>query len=357
MTITPAPIQLPPRPPAPRTAPTLAPGTWLVAAQSGELPSFRPIGRIVDGVPVVLFRDASGRAVALEDRCPHKNVALSLGRVAGNSIQCRYHGWRFDPAGELVDVPCHSPEERMPRCRVPRYAVVEQDGWIWVRLSPWPGQPVPPSYPRFAGYFWFELEYTVRAPVDLILENGLDCSHTGFAHEGLFRSAPKQFVTARVEETPTGVRAETLGEEAQGANDVRGRLGGKHAIQHVDEVILPHTLRVDYRMGDRAHFITVLVCTPESHMRTRIYNRMGVRYGRITPLVGWYLRRLTRKVVAQDVEILESQAARIRRFGRREFRTVSADLAASWMQRASRLFADGRSPAEPLRRRDVVYKL
>jgi len=340
-----------------RALPTLPEGTWLVAAQSGEVSAARPIGRVLDGAPVVLFRGADGRAAALEDRCPHKNVALSLGRMTGGSLQCRYHGWRFGAGGELLDVPCHSPEERVPLCRVPGYAAVEQDGWIWVRLCSRPGQPLPPPYPRLAGYHWFELQYTVRAPVDLILENGLDCSHTGFAHEGLFRSAPTQFVTARVEETPTGVRAETLGENANGADDVRGRLGRKQAIEHVDEVILPHTLRVDYRIGDTAHFITVLVCTPEARGRTRIYNRMGVRYGRITPIVGRYLQRLTRKVVDQDIEILESQAERIRTFGRREFRTVSADLAAAWMQRAARRLANGRSPAEPLRRRDLVYKL
>ena len=331
---------------------------WLVAAQARELQGPGPLARVVNGVPLVLYRDGAGRAVALEDRCPHKNVALSLGRVLGDTLQCRYHGWRVDAGGRVVDVPCRSPDERLPACRVPSFLVIECDGWIWVNLAnPDTVTTRPPAYPRLPDHRWFELQYVVDAPVDLILENGLDCSHTGFAHEGLFRGAPKQLVTARIEETTTGVRAETLGEETTGARDVRSKLGRRKVMRHVDEVVLPHTLLVDYWIGDTIHVATILACTPEGTDRTRVYNRTGVRYGRFTPLAALYLRWLARRVVAQDVAILNSQAERIRRFGGREFRAVSADLAATWMHRAYRQLATGRDPDAALRRRDVVYRL
>ena len=59
---------------------------WYVAAPSREL-SRRPLARVVEGEPVVLFRDASGRAHALLDRCAHRGMALSRGRVVGECIQ------------------------------------------------------------------------------------------------------------------------------------------------------------------------------------------------------------------------------------------------------------------------------
>ncbi len=328
--------------------------TWFVAAHSSELRD-APLGRTVNGVPLVLFRDAAGAAAVLEDRCPHKNVALSLGRVVEGSLQCRYHGWRFAAGGALLDVPCHSPDERLPRCTVPAYGVVEQDDWIWVRLAPG-GADGPPRYERTRGYRWFELRNVVEAPVDLVLENGLDCSHTGFAHEGLFRSAPTQYVTARIEETPTGVRVETVEQDAGAVHDVRRVLGGHRAIRHIDEVILPHTLKVDYWIGDRAHIVTILVCTPETENRTRLYTRMGVRYGHLTALVGRYVEHVTRKVVPQDLEILESQAARIAQFGGRAFRHVVADQPTVWLQRARRrLDAGGEQALRPPR--DITYRL
>jgi phenylpropionate dioxygenase-like ring-hydroxylating dioxygenase large terminal subunit len=338
---------------APAASPSLL-TTWFVAAHRDELRD-APLGRTVNGAPLVLFRDAAGTPAALEDRCPHKNVALSLGRVVGGSLQCRYHGWRFGADGALLEVPCHSPDERMPRCVAPAVRVVEQDDWIWVRLSPG-GADAPPRYDRTPGYRWFELRNVVAAPVDLVLENGLDCSHTGFAHEGLFRSAPTQYATAHIEETPTGVRVETLEQDPGAVHDARRVLGGRRTIRHVDEVILPHTLKVDYWIGDRAHIVTILVCTPEADGRTRLYTRMGVRYGRLTALVGRYVEHITRKVVPQDLEILESQAARIAQFGGRAFRHVVADQPTVWLQRARRrLDAGGGGALRPPR--DIVYKL
>lgn len=240
---------------------------------------------------------------------------------------------------------------------MPGFRVVERDGWVWIRSADAGSDASgPPAYPRDRTGFWFEYEYVVEAPVDLILENGLDCSHTGFAHEGLFRSAPQQYVTTRVEETPTGVRATMEDERSGGTRDTRSRLGGRKTIRHVDEIILPHTLRVEYTIG-RRRLVTVLICTPEREMRTRVFNRTGVVYGAWTPFVGRYVRRVARKVIRQDVEILNSQGERIRQFGHRDFRAVMADQPAAWMQRVLRAYGEGRTPAAGRPPREVVYRL
>jgi phenylpropionate dioxygenase-like ring-hydroxylating dioxygenase large terminal subunit len=71
---------------------------WYVACASGDL-GRGPRACIVDGTPLVLFRDASGRARALVDRCPHRNMPLSAARVVDGALQCSYHGWRFGSDG------------------------------------------------------------------------------------------------------------------------------------------------------------------------------------------------------------------------------------------------------------------
>ena len=351
-----APGTLVPLEPASPSAPAVT--GWYVAARSDQLHR-TPLSRRVLGRSLVLYRDSRGLPVGLEDRCPHKNVALSIGRVRGDRIVCRYHGWVFDPDGRCVEVPCHSPEERLPVCAVPRYPAVEQDGWIWV----WMGGPVqppgpPPAYPRTPGYGWFELHNLMAAPLDLILENGLDCSHTGFAHDGLFRSAPTRFAEARIEETATGLRVETIEPPPERTRDFRSLLGGhREAVSHVDEIILPHTLRVDYHLGPRVHVVTILVATPEDEWTTRVYTRMGVRYGRITPLMTPVIRLLTRRIVAQDRAVLENQAATLRAHGGRAFRAVVADQPATWFQRTLRRYQQGEFPPAELKNRTVRYKL
>ena len=64
-----------------------------------------PVSVTLMGKPLVLFRTASGEPAALIDRCPHRNVPLSLGKVRGDNLRCIYHGWEFDRGGQCRAVP------------------------------------------------------------------------------------------------------------------------------------------------------------------------------------------------------------------------------------------------------------
>ncbi len=76
---------------------------WYVVARSDEVKR-APLARTLMGIPMVIFRGDDGVG-ALVDRCPHRNAPLSAGRVVGATVQCGYHGWRFDPAGRCQEVP------------------------------------------------------------------------------------------------------------------------------------------------------------------------------------------------------------------------------------------------------------
>ncbi len=78
---------------------------WYVAASASDI-GRKPLGRIILGEPVVFFRGEDGKPVALEDRCPHRRLPLSMGKlVDGDILQCGYHGLRFDRTGACVRVP------------------------------------------------------------------------------------------------------------------------------------------------------------------------------------------------------------------------------------------------------------
>ena len=47
-------------------------------------------------LPLAVGRDAQGRAFALADLCPHRAMPLSFGRVAADTVECCYHGWKFN---------------------------------------------------------------------------------------------------------------------------------------------------------------------------------------------------------------------------------------------------------------------
>ena len=95
-----------------------------VAAWDDEVGGEAPFRRMILGEPVVLFRDSDGRAAALEDRCRHRHLPLSLGRVVGDTVQCGYHGLQFDIAGDCVGIPGQSAIP--PGASVTSYPVVER---------------------------------------------------------------------------------------------------------------------------------------------------------------------------------------------------------------------------------------
>ncbi len=159
---------------------------WYVVAQSTELTD-KPLAKTLWHQPVVLFRDSSGAAVAVEDRCPHRQVKLSEGTVDGDNIVCAYHGWQFAPDGTCAHIPYLEPQQKLPTCALRHYPVKEQDGFIWL----FPGEVAladevaPMGVPE-----WEHLNFIgsvttidVQAHYSFLIENLMDMYH-GHLHGG-----------------------------------------------------------------------------------------------------------------------------------------------------------------------------
>jgi renierapurpurin 18,18'-hydroxylase len=109
---------------------------WYMIAKSSEIQE-RPMRREIWKQPVVLFRTEQGQMHALEDRCAHRLVRLSRGRVKDDKIECAYHGWQFNGAGRCVHIPHLGSRATLPNCEVRSFPVVEKHGFVWI----FPGNP------------------------------------------------------------------------------------------------------------------------------------------------------------------------------------------------------------------------
>ena len=154
------------------------PNFWYVVARSSEVAS-HPLAVTLWHQPIVLFRDGKGQVCALEDCCPHRSVKLSNGRVAGDDIECSYHGWRFNSSGQCAEVPYLKANQKLPPCKVRAFAVRELDGFIWL----WPGSKAPEVSPGGVPE-WDHLNYiatvsTMRAKAhySYLIENLMDMHH------------------------------------------------------------------------------------------------------------------------------------------------------------------------------------
>jgi nitrite reductase/ring-hydroxylating ferredoxin subunit len=108
---------------------------WFVVALSNTLQD-KPVRAFLLGWPIVLARSEQGNVIALEDRCPHRGVPLSDGRIGPRGISCRFHGWTFDQSGRCTGMPGLADNEEPPSgIRVPAFAVIERDGLVWAARS------------------------------------------------------------------------------------------------------------------------------------------------------------------------------------------------------------------------------
>jgi len=104
--------------------------------------------------PLALWRSASGSVQAWEDRCPHRGVPLSLGRVQGDRLACAYHGWQYAAQdGRCVAIPA-MPDQSVPgKVCVKSYPVQECQGLVWVQLAQAADDAPPPGPQSQSGCF------------------------------------------------------------------------------------------------------------------------------------------------------------------------------------------------------------
>ena len=158
---------------------------WYVAAYSREVTREAPFGRIMLGEPVVLYRRRDGTPVALEDRCAHRRLPLSMGKVIGDDLQCHYHSLVYDCTGACIKIPG---QKRIPRKMwVKSYPVVDRPPCVFV----WMGDAedadeslIPTHFDMLNRKGWANstVHCHVEGHYQLIIDNLLDLSHLATVH-------------------------------------------------------------------------------------------------------------------------------------------------------------------------------
>lgn len=319
---------------------------WYVVARSSELRS-TPLSRTVMDAPLAVFRDDTGQARALTDRCAHRNAALSGGRVVDGCLQCPYHGWTYDGAGARVRVPSEGPERaQRPGRAVESFAVREQGGLVWV----WMGRSDPPEgaepyafEPDGDGWGSYFMVTEFAGGVTDLVENFMDVPHTAFVHAGWFRRAKKaKPATALVERTAASVCVTyDQPDDAIGAFDRMLNPTGLPMV-HTDRFFAPHVTRVDYLWGELRGLVISSQITPITATRAVVYTKIAYRFGWLNPLLRVLLPPYTRAVIRQDVSIMANQTANLTRFGGRAFSGTEADV----VHRAIEMVLDHRAAGE-----------
>lgn len=180
---------------------------WYVAASEAEI-GRKPLARTIMNEPIVFYRKEDGSPVAFEDRCAHRHLPLSMGKLVGDKLQCYYHGLQFGPDGRCVRIP--GQDQIPPNAKVRTYPVVERYKWLWI----WMGDPALADPEKIADFHWLDdpnwgakSSYLhVEANWQLVVDNLMDLTHLAFVHETTIgNSALAEHATVKVTRAPNNV--------------------------------------------------------------------------------------------------------------------------------------------------------
>lgn len=319
---------------------------WYVVAQSEQLKTGRVLSRQLLGEWLALFRNAEGKAIALQDRCVHRHSRLSCGQVKQGQLHCPYHGWVYGPGGQVVAVPAEG-DRFTPRkqLQAKAYATLEQEGFVYVCL----GKPMisPFAMPHYgeAGWWRVRVLHRFQNSVTNCAENFIDIPHTVTVHPKIFRVARQQKIDMTVTRSQGKVMAiyhnetNNLGWWSHFLNPTG------NAIFHSDQFLMPNVTSVEYRFGPQRHLLITSQAIPETETTTLVYTEAAFNYGLWSwiamPFVWW----TAKQIIGQDVEILKIQQEVINRYGT-HFAHTPADTIHVLVESIRAAIAQGQDPRD-----------
>lgn len=253
---------------------------WHPVGKLGDLAG-GPHAVVLLGEDVVVWQTPGGALQAWADRCPHRGTQLSLGQVAGDRLECAYHGWQFDATGRCKVIPALPGFVPPPSQRACTFNTREAYGLLWVQMVK--GEHAVPAFAAETDERLRKVNcgpYTVNASAPRIVENFLDLSHFAFVHEGWLGTreaveVPHYDVTP----TPTGVLA-TGCKAVQPRSSVHAT--GNAMVEYTYEVVSPYAAVLTKvpevgttAVADLRESIALFVC-PVTRETSRVWIRMAM---------------------------------------------------------------------------------
>jgi phenylpropionate dioxygenase-like ring-hydroxylating dioxygenase large terminal subunit len=320
---------------------------WYYALPGTALRPGRMVARQFLGEPLVFARAADGTAYALRDLCPHRGIPLSEGRCRGDSIECRFHGWRFDTAGRCAAIPSLTDADTLDpgRIRVKSYPVTERQGNIWVFFGDDPASaPAIPELPEIGERQQPNLTLNVYlpCPIDDAVFGFMDPSHNPFVHtswwwrrRGSIRTKEKAF-------GPSPYGFTMLRHRPSGNLTPYKLLGGAPETEIVFR--LPAS-RIEHTRFGRHWFTTITSATPlgeaDCQLAHAAYWSAPV-LSAIKPLLRWGGATF----IGQDRDILVLQS-RGARYNPTKMLIDDADTQARWYYRLKQEYLRSRAEGRP----------
>jgi phenylpropionate dioxygenase-like ring-hydroxylating dioxygenase large terminal subunit len=183
---------------------------WYAVLEATEVKTLDVVAARRMGLDLVFWRDDEGTVAAALDRCPHRKVQLSRGRVEGGELVCPFHTFRFTRDGRSIGLP--GMEEEAKALRLETFPVRDRGGWLWL----WWGDPAEslPEVPHFPEIeslpsTWVRQDWLTSW--ERVVECGLDTLHLPAVHRTTIGRTASGVPEAKVEAGLNRLRIDVRG--------------------------------------------------------------------------------------------------------------------------------------------------
>jgi phenylpropionate dioxygenase-like ring-hydroxylating dioxygenase large terminal subunit len=298
---------------------------WFVLCESADVKQTPRQFKILNK-DVAVYRTAAHKAVAFLDRCPHRNVRISEGKVCKGHLVCQFHGWEFDEEGRCVNVPGMTERETVQAPGLKKYDTLEQEGFVFIRLNP-KSLEVPhiPAHMSDKSRRGTTFRTHLKCGMSNIAENFLDPFHTPFVHAGIIRTESKrslnQIIPQHIEK---GIEVTYLKEKTQSGFI---SLFGREVLRDVGRFLMPGIIELEYHSKDGLEFVNTMYITPRTESESSIYFKASLRpYILPSFLVYGIAGFAIKHALKQDRSILEQQTEMIKLQGGELYANTELDI-------------------------------
>lgn len=271
-----------------------------------------------ESIPIVLLKTKNG-IYAYEDYCPHRGLALSEGKIINDSIECKYHGWTFESStGNNTMVPV---KNKAIKCKLNTIHTKEKYGIVWLFKE---NESLPSLLEQKPT---IELRGEIHGNILNTLENFLEGSHTHFVHNGLIRTKNKlrNEIKAKLTQLENGFKVEYESEPSKGF--LTKLLPKKYQNLHaVSTYIHPGIAILEYFNKNNnlvSRFEVLLTEQNENHLN--YFSRIFINIGWITFVIKPFAKLIFKKIIQQDISIIQLQQKNLNAFKQNSFISDNTD--------------------------------
>ncbi|MFC2093554.1 Rieske 2Fe-2S domain-containing protein [Bacteroidota bacterium] len=285
---------------------------WYLVCPSKELKNKIRTKKIF-GEEIIIFRNPNKVITALEDRCCHRNVNLSLGYLNKERVICGYHGWEYDKSGNCVKIPSQLESDKIPvTAKIKIYPVIEFNKWVWIFIGDESkvNEVSPTNIPEMNDWPFTYKSYTLKADLESTAESLIDPYHIAFVH----RDSIKSFM-GQIKEYPVNFNLRVLEDGMEGsykrANvgtfSEKIYFGSDDNIDTQIRFYYPNLSKLEIKFKERTLLILEHVMqVDDEHVEMMQITLWKNIFSKFPSLAKYFMAKKSAKIVTEDIDFLTS---------------------------------------------------